>query len=48
MARHLLGEAALPSFAELPHDRIPLYRGRAAYLPLVGLWFRWQDRGFAA
>jgi glycine/D-amino acid oxidase-like deaminating enzyme len=47
MARHLLGEAALPSFAELPHRPIPLHRARAAYLPLVGLWFRWQDRGFA-
>jgi glycine/D-amino acid oxidase-like deaminating enzyme len=48
MARHLLGEAALPSFAELQHRPIPLHRARAAYLPLVGLWFRWQDRGFAA
>ena len=48
MARHLLGEAALPSFAELQHRRIPLHRARAAYLPLVGLWFRWQDRGFPA
>ncbi len=47
MARHLLGEAALPSFAELQHRPIPLHRARAAYLPLVGLWFRWQDRGFA-
>jgi len=48
MARHLLGEAAVPSFAELRHRPIPLHRGRAAYLPLVGLWFRWQDRGFTA
>jgi glycine/D-amino acid oxidase-like deaminating enzyme len=48
MARHLLGEAALPSFADLQHRPIPLHRARAAYLPLVGLWFRWQDRGFAA
>ncbi len=47
MARHLLGEAELPSFAALPHRPIPLHRARAAYLPLVGLWFRWQDRGFA-
>jgi glycine/D-amino acid oxidase-like deaminating enzyme len=46
MARHLLGEAALPSFAELRHRPIPLHGARAAYLPLVGLWFRWQDRGF--
>jgi gamma-glutamylputrescine oxidase len=46
IARHLLGEAPPPSFAELRHRPIPLYRGRAAYLPLVGLWFRWQDRGF--
>jgi glycine/D-amino acid oxidase-like deaminating enzyme len=48
MARHLLGESALPSFAELRHRPIPLHRARVAYLPLVGLWFRWQDRGFAA
>jgi glycine/D-amino acid oxidase-like deaminating enzyme len=48
MARHLLGEATLPSFAELRHRPIPLHRGRAAYLPLVGLWFRWQDRGSAS
>ena len=48
MARHLLGEAGLPSFAELQHRPIPLHRARAAYLPLVGLWFRWQDRGFPA
>ena len=47
MAQHLLGEAPLPSFAELRHRPIPLHRARAAYLPLVGLWFRWQDRGFA-
>jgi glycine/D-amino acid oxidase-like deaminating enzyme len=47
MAQHLLGEAPLPSFAELPHRPIPVHRARAAYLPLVGLWFRWQDRGFA-
>jgi glycine/D-amino acid oxidase-like deaminating enzyme len=47
-ARHLLGEAGLPSFAELQHRPIPLHRARAAYLPLVGLWFRWQDRGFPA
>jgi glycine/D-amino acid oxidase-like deaminating enzyme len=48
MARYLVGEAALPSFAELQHRPIPLHRARAAYLPLVGLWFRWQDRGFPA
>ncbi|HET6832225.1 MAG TPA: FAD-binding oxidoreductase [Acidimicrobiales bacterium] len=47
MARHLVGDAAPPSFAELQHRPIPLDRARAAYLPLVGLWFRWQDRGFA-
>lgn len=47
LARHLLGEAPAPSFAELRHRPIPLHRYRAAYLPLVGLWFRWHDRGFA-
>lgn len=43
---HLVGEAPVPAFAELPHRAIPLHRLRRAYLPAVGLWFRWQDRGF--
>jgi hypothetical protein len=47
IGRHLLGEALAPSFAEPRHRPIPLHRFRAAYLPAVGLWFRWQDRGFA-
>jgi hypothetical protein len=47
LAQHLLGEAAPPAFAELRHRPIPLHRYRAAYLPLVGLGFRWRDRGFA-
>jgi glycine/D-amino acid oxidase-like deaminating enzyme len=39
-----LGEAAPPSFAELRHRPIPLHRARKLYLPLVGQWFRYQDR----
>ncbi|HEX6570351.1 MAG TPA: FAD-binding oxidoreductase, partial [Acidimicrobiales bacterium] len=46
IGQHLAGEAGVPSFAELPHRPIPLHGLRRAYLPLVGLWFRWQDRGF--
>ena len=40
----VLGEAAPPSFAELRHRPIPMHRLRKAYLPLVGQWFRYQDR----
>lgn len=40
----VLGEAAPPSFAELRHRPIPLHRARKLYLPLVGQWFRYQDR----
>jgi glycine/D-amino acid oxidase-like deaminating enzyme len=40
----LLGEAPPPSFAELRHRPIPLHRVRNLYLPLVGQWFRYQDR----
>ena len=44
LAHVVLGEAAPPSFAELRHRPIPLHRVRRAYLPLVGQWFRYQDR----
>ena len=44
VARHLLGEGAPPSFAELRHRPIPLHRFRRVYLPAVGAWFRWHDR----
>ncbi|HWJ60389.1 MAG TPA: FAD-dependent oxidoreductase [Acidimicrobiales bacterium] len=40
----LLGEAPPPSFAELRHRPIPLHRLRRLYLPVVGQWFRYQDR----
>lgn len=40
----VLGEAPPPSFAELVHRPIPLHRFRRWYLPLVGQWFRFQDR----
>ncbi len=46
VAQNLCGEAPPPSFAELRHRPIPLYAWRQAYLPIVGQWFRWQDRGF--
>ncbi|MGN6694727.1 MAG: NAD(P)/FAD-dependent oxidoreductase [Aquihabitans sp.] len=40
----VLGDAPPPSFAELRHRPIPLHRFRKLYLPLVGQWFRYQDR----
>jgi glycine/D-amino acid oxidase-like deaminating enzyme len=46
VGRHLVGEAPPPSFSRLPHRPVPLHRWRRAWLPAVGLWFRWQDRGF--
>jgi glycine/D-amino acid oxidase-like deaminating enzyme len=46
VGRHVAGEGPPPAFAELPHRAIPAHRLRRAYLPAVGLWFRWQDRGF--
>lgn len=45
VGRHLAGDAPVPAFAELRHRPIPLHRLRRAWLPAVGLWFRWQDRG---
>ncbi|MCU1369053.1 MAG: putative dependent oxidoreductase [Ilumatobacteraceae bacterium] len=44
LGRVVLGEAAPPSFAELTHRPIPLHRFRKLYLPVVGQWFRYQDR----
>lgn len=44
LAQVVLGAAGPPSFAELRHRPIPLHRLRRAYLPLVGQWFRYQDR----
>jgi glycine/D-amino acid oxidase-like deaminating enzyme len=43
MAAAIDGEP-LPPFAELPHRPVPLHALRAAWLPLVSLWFRFQDR----
>lgn len=40
----VLGRAAPPSFAEVRHRPIPARSLRRLYLPLVGQWFRWQDR----
>ncbi len=44
LAEVVLAEAPPPSFAELRHRPIPLHRFRRAYLPLVGRWYRHQDR----
>lgn len=44
LAQAVLGAAPPPAFAELRHRPIPLHRFRRAYLPLVGTWFRYQDR----
>jgi glycine/D-amino acid oxidase-like deaminating enzyme len=38
------GDAEPPAFAELRHQPIPLQRLRRWYLPVVGSWFRFQDR----
>jgi glycine/D-amino acid oxidase-like deaminating enzyme len=46
LAQALCGDADLPSFSRLRHRPIPLWRLRSAYLPLVGTWYRWRDRGF--
>jgi gamma-glutamylputrescine oxidase len=46
IGRHLVGDGPPPAFAELTHRPIPLHRWRRAYLPAVGLFYRWQDRGF--
>ncbi|MEZ5180832.1 MAG: FAD-binding oxidoreductase [Acidimicrobiales bacterium] len=40
----VLGRAAPPAFAELRHRPIPARSLRRLYLPVVGQWFRWQDR----
>jgi glycine/D-amino acid oxidase-like deaminating enzyme len=39
----MLGEAAVPAFADIPHRPIPLRSWRNAYLPLVGRWFAFED-----
>src|SRR5207244_6282797 len=33
-----------PPFANLPFPSIPLAFARPAWLPVAGLWFKWQDR----
>jgi glycine/D-amino acid oxidase-like deaminating enzyme len=43
MAGAMCGDE-LPPFAELGHPAVPLHRTRAAYLPLVGAWYRLRDR----
>ncbi len=46
IGRHLVGDGPPPAFAELRHRPIPLHRWRRLFLPAVGLFYRWQDRGF--
>ncbi len=45
---HRMGAAIdgepLPPFAELQHRPVPLHALRAAWLPAVSAWFRFQDR----
>ncbi len=38
------GDAELPACARRPTPTIPAWRWRQAYLPVVGRWFRLQDR----
>jgi glycine/D-amino acid oxidase-like deaminating enzyme len=33
-----------PPFANLPFPSVPLSFARPAWLPVAGLWFKWQDR----
>jgi glycine/D-amino acid oxidase-like deaminating enzyme len=42
-ARWICGEAR-PAYAGLPFPAVPLSSVRPAWLPLVGLWFKWKDR----
>ncbi len=44
MADAMLGEGPPPPFIELRHPRVPLSRWRRAWTPIVGSWFRMQDR----
>ena len=44
MADAMLGEGPPPPFIELRHPRVPLSRWRRAWTPMVGSWFRLQDR----
>ena len=43
MAAAIDGEP-LPAFADLRHRPVPLHALRAAWLPVVSAWFRFQDR----
>ncbi len=45
MALEILGRRNRPSvFETLALPGHPLYRGRPWFLPLLGAWYRWQDR----
>jgi glycine/D-amino acid oxidase-like deaminating enzyme len=44
LAQALCGDADLPALSELPFPPVPASRWRNLYLPLVGRWYRRQDR----
>jgi len=44
MAEAMVGEAEAPPFIELRHRQVPLTRWRRLWTPIVGSWFRMQDR----
>ena len=44
MADAMVGEAEAPPFIELRHRPVPLTRWRRLWTPIVGSWFRMQDR----
>jgi glycine/D-amino acid oxidase-like deaminating enzyme len=44
LGQALCGDAELPAFAEIPFPRAPMPRLQRWYLPLVGQWYRYQDR----
>jgi glycine/D-amino acid oxidase-like deaminating enzyme len=44
MADAMVGEGPPPPFIELRHRPVPLTRWRRLWTPIVGSWFRMQDR----
>ena len=44
MADAMIGEAEAPPFIDLRHPPVPLSRWRRLWTPIVGSWFRMQDR----
>jgi hypothetical protein len=44
MAEWMCGEEDAPVFSRIKFPTVPLHALRAAYLPLVGQWYRARDR----